>query len=111
LSALGLSSQSEAQIYVRPHDLDIQRERNGHPCWPARVERVTPLGGVVRMELSIDDDHHIHLELPSDQTTDLTVSRGDLLYVVPRLINVFDPQKHTFQPVALARTSRLQATD
>jgi sulfate transport system ATP-binding protein len=110
LPALGLSSQSEAQIYVRPHDLDIQRERNGRPCWPARVERVTPLGGVVRMELSVGDDHHIHLELPSDQTMDLTVSRGDLLYVVPRLINVFDPQRHTFQPVALNGSSRLQAT-
>ena len=86
------------------------RERNGRPCWQARVERVTPLGGVVRIELAIDDDHRIHLELPSDQTPELSVVRGDLLYVVPRLINVFDPQKHTFQPVALTGSSRLHAT-
>jgi sulfate transport system ATP-binding protein len=98
---LGLADGSSAQIYVRPHDLDVRRERNGRPCWSARVERVTPLGGVVRMELAIDDDHRIHLELPSDQTPEPGVARGDMVHVVPRLINVFDPRSHTFHPVAL----------
>ena len=28
LAASGLSSRSPAQIYVRPHDLDVHRERN-----------------------------------------------------------------------------------
>ncbi|MFO0890643.1 MAG: sulfate ABC transporter ATP-binding protein [Isosphaeraceae bacterium] len=110
LTTLRLSDPSGAQIYVRPHDLDVRRERNGRPCWPARVERVTPLGGVVRMELAVDDDNRIHLELPGDQTPSPDVTRGDLVYVVPRLINVFDPQSHTFQPVALSGSSRLQAT-
>jgi sulfate transport system ATP-binding protein len=104
-----LSARAEAQIYVRPHDLDIQRDRNGSPCWPARVERVTPLGGVVRMELAIDDDHRVHLELPSDQTHDLALSRGDMVYVVPRLVNVFDPRSHRFDPVALNGASRQPA--
>src|SRR3982750_2762221 len=32
-------------VYVRPHDLDVTRHRNGRPAWPARVDRLTPLGG------------------------------------------------------------------
>jgi sulfate transport system ATP-binding protein len=110
LPALDLSDQSEAQIYVRPHDLDVHRERNGRPCWAARVERVTPLGGVVRMELAIDEHHRLHLELHGDQTPNPEVGRGDLVYVTPRLINVFDPQSHRFHPVALSETSRIPAT-
>ena len=96
---------SRAQIYVRPHDLEVHRERNGKPCWKARVERVTPLGGVVRLELSIDDRHAIHLELPSDQSVDLNPARGDSVFVVPRQINVFDPREHTFHPVSLYETT------
>jgi sulfate transport system ATP-binding protein len=96
-----LPSRGSAQIYVRPHDLDVHRERNGAPCWKARIERVTPLGGLVRLELSIDDDHVIHLELPGDQSRDLNPVRGDSVFVVPRLINVFDSQKHKFQSLAL----------
>ena len=98
----GLSPHPEAQIYVRPHDLEVERQRNGQPCWPARVLRVTPLGGVVRLELSIDDDQHIHLELPTDPLLDLDYRRGETVFVVPKLLNVFDPRNHTFHPLALA---------
>jgi sulfate/thiosulfate transport system ATP-binding protein len=93
-----------AQIYVRPHDLEISRSRNGHPSWNARIERVTPLGGAVRVELSIDADHRLQIELPSDQNNNLELSRGDTVFVTPRHINVFDPQKHSFHPIALDRT-------
>jgi sulfate transport system ATP-binding protein len=101
LADLGLSPRSPAQIYVRPHDLVIHRERNGAPCWRARIQRVTPLGGVARLELTVDDRHVIHLELPGDQLRDLNVIPGDPVFVIPRLINVFDVQKHTFQSLAL----------
>ena len=58
---------------------------------------------VVRLELAINDAHRIHLELLSDPTLDLELSRGDVVYVSPRLINVFDPQNHTFRPVVPGR--------
>ncbi len=31
--ASDLSSHCDAHIYVRPHDLEVARVRNGHPCW------------------------------------------------------------------------------
>ena len=103
VSLLGLSSRSNAQLYVRPHDLEVQRSRNGRPSWEAKVERVTPLGGVIRLELSIDPDHVIHLELLSDPTTDLDLRRGETVFVTPRNLNVFDAERHTFHPVVLGR--------
>jgi sulfate/thiosulfate transport system ATP-binding protein len=105
----GLTPQSDAQIYVRPHDLEVQRERNGRPCWSARVERVTPLGGVVRMDLSIEGDHQIQLELISDPSLDLNFAPGDTVFVTPRHINVFDARSHTFHPVVLGHESAMRA--
>ena len=29
-------SEGTVLVYVRPHDLDITRVRNGRPAWPAR---------------------------------------------------------------------------
>ncbi len=108
-SLSGLALQSDAQIYVRPHDMEVQRERNGRPCWGARVEKITPLGGVVRMELSIDGDHRIQLELISDPCLDLDIIPGDRVFVTPRHINVFDARNHTFHPVILGRESTTMA--
>ncbi len=31
-------------VYVRPHDFEVTRERNGRPAWSARIRRLTPLG-------------------------------------------------------------------
>jgi sulfate transport system ATP-binding protein len=101
----GTPFPSEARIYVRPHDLEIQRERNGRPCWKARIERVTPLGSVLRLDLTIDLEHAIHLELPSDSTVDHGLTRGDTVFVVPRLINVFDPNRCVFHPISLGQTA------
>jgi len=94
---------------VRPHDMELQRERNGRPCWGARVERLTPLGGVVRMELSIKGDHRIQLELISDPSLDLNFAPGDTVFVTPRHLNVFDAQSHTFHPVVLGHETEARA--
>ena len=89
--------------------MEVQRERNGRPCWGARVDRITPLGGVVRMELSIDDNHRIHLELTSDPSLDIDFSPGDRVYVTPRHMNVFDVRSHTFHPFFLGLETEARA--
>ena len=66
-------------------------ESGTEPCWKCRSGGVTPLGGVVRLELSLDDRHVIHLELPSDQIRDLELTPDERpVFVVPRMINIFD---------------------
>jgi sulfate transport system ATP-binding protein len=104
-----LGSRRDAQIYVRPHDLEVSRRRNGRPCWGARVERVTPLGGVLRLELSIGDNHRVHLELLSDPSLDLNFARGETVFITPRNLNVFDARTHTFHPIALGREAEAGA--
>ncbi len=92
-----------AEAYVRPHDLDVFAERNGKPYWPARVERITHLGGVVRLDLQIDADHPLQIEFPCDQATGVGFARGDEVYVTPRHLNVYDRAHGAFQPVDVNR--------
>jgi hypothetical protein len=58
---------------------------------------------VVRIELSIDNHHHVHLEHLSDQSLGNGFDRGDTVYVTPRHVIVFDAEKHAFHPVTLSR--------
>ncbi len=111
LALLKHGSSPDAQIYVRPHDLEILRKQGDHPCWTARVERLTPLGGTVRVGLSIDPAHRIHIELPNDQAEELELSQGEAVLVAPRHVNVFDPRSHSFSfhPIALNHSSCVTA--
>ena len=102
------SPTSVAEIYVRPHDLDVQSERNGKPYWPARVDGSPPSAA--------SSGSTCHRRAPTAparaaQRPPRTPAspRGDEVYVIPRLINIFDPQSHTFHPVALGGTSRVPA--
>jgi len=92
-----------AEAYVRPHDLDVFAERDGKPYWPARIERITPLGGLIRLDLKIDPDHPLQIELPHNPSSGVGFSAGDEVYVSPRHLNVYDRAQGSFQPVDVHR--------
>src|SRR5262249_32620992 len=78
-------------VYVRPHDFDVRDQPNGRPCWNARVERATPLGGFVRLELSLNDSSQVLVELASDYWERLNVSEADTVFLSPRVQTFVGP--------------------
>ena len=77
-------------VYVRPHDLDLTHERNGAPAWPGRVVRVTPLGGLVRLDVELPDGNCVRVELtPASATPALDPRVGESIFVAPRDLKVF----------------------
>jgi sulfate transport system ATP-binding protein len=76
-------------IYVRPHDLQIERRRDGRPCWPASVRRLTPLGGLVRLELALNDGTEVIVQLTRERSLQLELVEGDSVFVTPRDLKVF----------------------
>jgi sulfate transport system ATP-binding protein len=83
---------SAPTVYVRPHDFDVARERNGRPAWTARVSRLTPLGGLVRLDLVLLDGTSLHVQLTRDRCRALGLVGGEIVYVSPRDLKVFDEQ-------------------
>ncbi|MDE2508824.1 MAG: sulfate/molybdate ABC transporter ATP-binding protein [Planctomycetota bacterium] len=78
-----------AAIYVRPHDLDITRQADGRPAWRARIRRITPLGGLTRLDLTLHDGANLHVELTSDRVRALALNAGEDVFVAPRDLKVF----------------------
>lgn len=83
-------------IYVRPHDLELTPDQNGGPSWPCRVARVTPLGGLIRLDVTLTDGKDVRVELSRDRFAAIEPRIGEALFLSPRDIKVFHDQ---VQPV------------
>jgi sulfate transport system ATP-binding protein len=89
------SSDGKAQpdlvhLYVRPHELEVDRLGNGG-LW-ARVEHVAPTGPVVRVELSASEfGMPIVVELSQEKAQELKLQVGETVCVAPRQARTFAP--------------------
>lgn len=79
----------EASIYVRPHDFEITRGSNGRPAWSARVRKLIPLGGLVRLDLTLLDGTTLNVQLTRQRCLELALAEGEDVYVSPKDWKVF----------------------
>jgi len=85
-----LSSQGDAaKVYVRPHELEIERGLNGHPALSATVVRVHWAGAVAKVALATDDGHEIQVDLPFERFRDLDLQPGERVHVSPKQSRTF----------------------
>ena len=89
----GATGQAGASVYVRPHDFDVTRERNGRPAWTARIRRLTPLGGLVRLDLTLLDGTSLHVQLTRERCLELSLTGGENVFVAPKDVKVFQEAK------------------
>jgi sulfate transport system ATP-binding protein len=88
----GRSSDAQvAQIYVRPHELDIERHANGHPSMPASVTRINPAGSIAKVGLIGSDGADIQVDLSLERFESLRLQPGDSVFVSPKKMRVFVP--------------------
>jgi sulfate transport system ATP-binding protein len=80
-------------VYVRPHELEIDRSSNGVPSLRGRVERINAAGPVAKVYVSaVEFGIDLNVELPSERYAELGLVRGDTVYVSPRRARVFTPE-------------------
>jgi sulfate transport system ATP-binding protein len=101
--------------YVRPHDLDLTRERNGVSSLEAVVQHVHPAGPVVRLELRrTDTGDPIEAALTRERYRLLAPRVGEQVFVEARNLRVFPggpgrPEVESVEPPtgrALAASAR-----
>ena len=83
------ATDDAAPMFVRPHELDILTHRNGEAAVTARVERIQSAGPQVRIELSGPAGEMITVELSHERYREMTLARGQQVYVTPRQARVF----------------------
>jgi len=67
----------------------VARHRNGQPSWPGLVRRLVPLGGLVRLDVSLGDGTEVRIQVTHDRCTELSLGPGDEVFVTPRQLKVF----------------------
>lgn len=82
-----------AQVYVRPHELDLHTHPDGSSNLAARVAHVNPAGAVTRVQVAVEEyGLELTIDLPPDRSAELRLKKGDQVYVSPRRVRVFVPE-------------------
>jgi sulfate transport system ATP-binding protein len=81
-----------ATVYVRPHEIDIERSLNGSPALAARITRINPAGSVARIGLLTFDGNYVHVDLGLDRFEELNLKIGEDVFVAPKRVRVFTPE-------------------
>jgi sulfate/thiosulfate transport system ATP-binding protein len=81
----GTESGASVRAFVRPHDVDLQRD-DADAAGPAavataRVERISRLGWMVKIELRLADGQPLGVELTKDRVAELGINEGDRVLV------------------------------
>ena len=79
----------KAQVYIRPHALDLSHHANGNGNFKARITHINPAGPLVRVELSNAINDSIKVEIPQDRYRNLALKKGDEVYVAAKEATVF----------------------
>jgi sulfate transport system ATP-binding protein len=74
--------------WVRPHDVEIRHDPNGRTI-EALIDRIVHLGFEVRVELTLQDGEHFSVQLTREQTDELELSEGQIVFVRPRAARTF----------------------
>ena len=78
-----------ARVFVRPHELDIERQPINGGAVPTKVARIQAAGSVVRVELVGDQSQSISVELTHDRYRELALETGQDVFVRVRDARVF----------------------
>jgi sulfate transport system ATP-binding protein len=83
--------ERQVAVYMRPHELDIRRERNGEASLKARVERINPAGSITKVTLCTAERQEVLVDLSLERHAELELQSGDEVFVVPKRARVFTP--------------------
>ena len=82
----------DAAVYVRPHELAVERHKNDVPSLEARVLHVNPTGSRAKLELrAVEYDLLLSAEISAERFAELGLKPGDIVQVSPRRVRVFLP--------------------
>jgi sulfate transport system ATP-binding protein len=78
-----------ALVFVRPHLLEIEHQRNGGDNFHAKVTHINAAGPLVKVDLMTDWGDPVHVELSHGKYLALGLKREDEVFVRPRERKVF----------------------
>ena len=78
-----------ATLYIRPHQLEIEREGGGDQQFRARVVHVNAAGPLVKVDLTAEWGDPVRVELSQERFRALALEPGADVFVRPRDMSIF----------------------
>lgn len=86
------AEEMAAIAYVRPHEIEIERTRNGEAALAAQIVHVLSVGPIVRLELVRENDQErnpVHAEISKERFRELQLAKGDKVFIKPKRLDLF----------------------
>jgi sulfate transport system ATP-binding protein len=82
----------KTDVYVRPHELDLDATGDGPHSLRGKVVHVNPAGSVVKVRVHVEDfGLMLNVDLPPERAKTLGLKAGDGVFVSPKAAKVFEP--------------------
>jgi sulfate transport system ATP-binding protein len=82
-------TRKQARGLVRPHHLDLSRQRTGTNEFTATVRHINAAGPQVKIELAAETGEPVRVEMPHDRFSSLEPRVGEVVFVSAREVNLF----------------------
>jgi sulfate transport system ATP-binding protein len=89
LPAESAQDAKSALVFVRPHLLEIEHQRNGGDNFHAKVTHINAAGPLVKVDLMTDWGAPVHVEISHGKYLSLKLKREDEVFVRPRERKIF----------------------
>ncbi|WP_372965366.1 sulfate/molybdate ABC transporter ATP-binding protein [Marinobacter sp.] len=97
VSLPGARGDQEAQLYLRPHEVQLSRSPSANARLPLRIESISLIGSEVRIELAPQGWQATELWETGMSHTEFALqnpTRGELWYAVPNVGHIFVGDSH-----------------
>jgi sulfate transport system ATP-binding protein len=86
------AGDGKADVYVRPHELDLARTADGGNCILGKVVHVNPAGSVVKVRVVAEDfGLMMTVDISPEKYRALAPRPGEAIYVSPKVAKMFAP--------------------
>jgi len=86
------SGDGTADVYIRPHELDLARTADAGNCLSGRVVHINPAGSVVKVRVVAEDfGLMLNIDISPEKYRHLELRTGEAVYVSPKTAKMFEP--------------------
>ncbi len=86
------SGDGTADVYIRPHELDLARTADGGNCLVGKVVHVNPAGSVVKVRVVAEDfGLMLNIDISPERHRQLGLRVGEAVHVSPKTAKMFEP--------------------
>jgi sulfate transport system ATP-binding protein len=83
-------------VFVRPHSMEISRRLPDHPNhFRVTTKHINAAGPLVKVEAITEWGAPVHVEMSQERFRDLSLTKGEEVFVVPTELTVFRSSEGT----------------